>query len=301
MEFAVVLRELLRHRVLLVLGVLIAAVAAVFSVYRIEGSTLKSRHLQYSAATTQVLVDAPSSFLGNLSQSFEPLDTRAAVYANFMASPAVLSVIGEKAGLSSEQIYAAGPVIANQPRVVQEPTALKRNVQIAGETNPYRLNFESQPDLPTINIYSQAPTTPQAVTLANAAATGLKLYVTRLEDANKTPRASRVTIRQLGAANGSVVDGGVSKSVMAIVFVGVFVLWCVLILVGSRFREMWRVSGELSGGRREGTSAEHGDTVDMGIATQGPGGDVHAPGEPPGDVPDRREDDRVALPTASNR
>jgi capsular polysaccharide biosynthesis protein len=302
MEFALVLRELSRRRLLLVVGVLIAAVAAVFSVYRIEGSTLKSRRLQYSSANTQVLVDSPSSFLGNLSQSFEPLDTRAAVYANFMASPAVLNVIGEKAGLSGEQIYAAGPVIANQPRVVKEPTALKRNVQIVGETNPYRLNFESQPNLPTINIYAQAPTTPQAVALANAAAAGLKLYVTHLETVDNTPRASRVTIRQLGSANGSVVDGGISKSLMAIVFVGVFALWCVLILVASRFRETWRASGELPGGRGgKGAPAEHGEGVDVEAATQAQGGHVHASGEPPGEVSERREDDRVAFPTPSAR
>jgi len=297
MEFALVLRELMSRRLLLVLGVVIAAIAAVFSVYRIEGSTLKSRSLQYSAANTQVLVDAPSSFLGNLSQSFEPLDTRAAVFANFMASPAVLRVIAEQAGLSGEQIYAAGPVIADEPRVVQEPTALKRNVQITGETNPFRLNFESQPNLPTINIYSQAPTTSQAVALANAAASGLKLYVTRLEALDKTPRVSRVTIRQLGPANGSVVNGGIKKSLMAIVFVSVFVLWCVLILVASRFREMWRASAELSDARRGAALAEHGE----GVTPQGQGGGLDAPGEPSSDVAHRREDDRVAFPTASSR
>ena len=53
-----------------------------------------------------------------------------------MASPAVLSLIGQQVGLSGEQIYAAGPVNANEPRVVQEPTALKRNVEITGETIP---------------------------------------------------------------------------------------------------------------------------------------------------------------------
>lgn len=242
MEFALVLRELLRRRLLIAIGILVAAVAAIFSVYRLDGTTLKARALKYSSASTQVLVDTPSSVLGNLSQSFEPLDSRAAVYANFMASPAVLALIGQQVGLSGEQIYAAGPVTPDQPRVVYEPTALKRNVQITGETDPYRLNFESKVNQPMINIYSQAPTTGQAVALANAAAVGLRRYVTNLQQADKIPARSRVIIHQLGPANGAVVDGAISKALLAIVFTVVFLLWCVLILAGIRLAENWRVS-----------------------------------------------------------
>lgn len=247
MEFALILRELSRRWWLLAIGALVAAVAGIFSVYRLEGTKLVSRSLQYSSASTQVLVDTPSSVLGNVSQSLESLNTRAEVYANFMASPTVLKLIGEQAGISGEQIYAAGPVNANEPRVVQEPTALKRNVEITGETNPYRLNFESQANIPTITINSQAPTTAQAVRLANAAATGLQLYVTGLEHASGIRGSSRITIRILGTAHGAVVDGGISKAMTTIVFIAVFLLWCVLMLVAVRFREYWRASAALEG------------------------------------------------------
>jgi hypothetical protein len=284
----------------LVIGVLIAAVAATFSVYRLDGLTFKARSLQYSSASTQILVDSPSSVLGNLSQTFEPLSTRAAVYANFMASPAVLNLIGQQLGMSGEQIYAAGPVIANQPRVVQEPTALKRNVEITGESNPYRLNFESQINLPTINIYSQAPTTERAVALANAAAAGLNLYVTRLENTNKIPPASRVTIRQLGPANGAVVNGGISKALAAIVFILVFVLWCVIVLVASRFLENWRASAVLtSGGNNGSLTAEHGEGVAAQTVT--PSGHAHTAEIPLGETLHPRDDDRVSVPTRSAR
>jgi hypothetical protein len=245
MEFALILRELLRRRVLLGLGIAIAALAAIFSVYRVEGSKLVARSLQHSSASTEVLVDTPSSVLGNVSQSFEELSARATVYANFMVSPGVLKVIGEQAGIPGEQIYAAGPIPPNEPRIVLEPTALKRNVQLTGETNPYRLDFESQPNLPTIIINSQAPTTRQAVALANAAAAGLKRYVADVETAERVPLAKRVRIRQLGSAHGAVVNGGISKSLAAIVFVLVFLAWCVLLLVVTRFRESWRASGVL--------------------------------------------------------
>jgi hypothetical protein len=245
MGLALVLRELSTRRRLLALGVLVAAVASILSVYRFEGGSLKPRSLQYSAASTQVLVDTQSSVLGNFSQSFEPLSARALVYANFMTSPAVLDLVGQQVGLSGAQIYAAGPVNAQEPRVEQEPTALKRNVELTGETKPYRLGFESQQNVPTISINSQAPTTAQAVALANAAAVAMQRYVATVETANGIPPKSRVVIRQLGPASGSAVNSGISKALAGMVFVAVFGLWCVLMLASRRFRVIWRQSGAL--------------------------------------------------------
>jgi hypothetical protein len=318
MELALVLRELSKRWLLVAIGVLVAAVAAIFSVYRLDGTKLKARSLQYSSASTQLLVDTPSSVLGNSSKPFESLSQRAVVYANFMASPAVLQLIGQKVGLSGEQLYAAGPVNAAQPRVVQEPTALRRNIELTGESNPYRLSFESQVNLPTITINSQAPTTPQAVALANAAVVGLQRYIAGLQNAASTPSQSRVVIRQLGHANGGVVDGGISKALAAIVFLGVFLLWCVLVLVGVRFRENWRASALLQGGPSgAGGDPEHDHTArenghsDVGVArdgaeqaTPGPMHDErggYVPELPPFETLLTREDEHPQLPTRSLR
>jgi hypothetical protein len=308
MGLALALRELSRRRRLLALGVLVAAIAAVLSVYRLDGLALKSRSLQYSSASTQALVDASSSVLGNLSQASEDLSTRAAVYANFMASPAVLSLVGQQVGLSGDQIYAAGPVNANEPRVEQEPTALKRNVEITGETVPYRLNFESQSSLPTINIYAQAPTTPQAVALANAAVVGLQRYVTSLENEDKVPAASRITIRQLGPANGAVVDGGISKQLAVMVFVAIFLLWCVLMLVGPRFRGIWRESAILQQDAddraRRIEPGEEAAEVSVHAPYRGRArdlGDESALFDLPSAPPSARDIDRPVVPARSTR
>lgn len=271
MEFALILRELARRRLLLVVGVLIAAVAAVFSAYRLNGTKLVARSLQYSSASTEVLVDTPSSVLGNVSQSFEQVSARATVYANFMVSPGVLKLIGEQAGISGEQIYAEGPVPPNEPRIVLEPTALKRNVQLTGETMPYRLAFESQPNLPTIIINSQAPTTAQAIRLADAAASGLQRYVSSLENTENIKPHARVRIRQLGLAHGGVVNGGVSKALIAIVFVVVFLLWCVLLLATTRFAKYWRASGTLERAL---------EFEDEGVGDGSPSDQAGAPGQP---------------------
>jgi hypothetical protein len=219
-----------------------------------------------------VLIDSPSSVLGDLSQSLVPLSARAVVYANFMVSPAVLDLIGQqmRPPIAGDQIYAAGPVNIQAARVEQEPTALKRNVEITGETTPYRLNFNSNLTQPTINIYSQAPTTAQAVALANASVVGLQRYVAGLERSGRIPASARVTIRQLGSASGRVVNGGISKALMALVFVAVFCLWCVLLLVAERFRENWRASAALQRhgdlGARAELDGRGGASADVGAA-----------------------------------
>ena len=202
MESILILRELVGRWRILAIGVAVATVVAVLSVYRVDGSGLRPRALVHSSASTQVLVDSDSSVLGNVAGSLEPLASRASIYANFMTSPAVLNLIARRIGLSGQQLYAAGPVSVDQPRVVQEPTALRRNVEITGETIPYRLGFESQANLPTIAINSQAPTTAQAIALANAAAAGVEEYVANSETANNVTPSDRVVIRQLGPAQG---------------------------------------------------------------------------------------------------
>ena len=263
MELARVLRELLKRPRLLALGALIATVAAVLSVYSFNGGKLKASSLQHSAANTQVLVDSHSSALGSDSQSFEPLAARAHVYASFMVSPAFMSAVGKQVGLSGAQIYATGPVNQNEPRAVLEPTELKRNTQVTGEATPYRLAFESQEGVPTITINSQAPTTSQAVALANAAAVGLQQYVATAASSAGVPERSQIVIRQLGSATGSVVDGGISKSLALMVFIVVFALWSALILVVTRFRESWRASAPL---QYEETEDSSETSIDRGAS-----------------------------------
>jgi hypothetical protein len=245
MEFALILRELSRRRAALGIGVVVALIAAILSVYRLTSTGFEARSLQYSSASTQVFVDTPSSVLGDLQPSFEPLQARATVYANFMASPTFLALVGEKSGIPGSQIYAAGPVDPSVPRVVEEPTAVQRNVEITGESTPYRLNFNDDPNLPTIGIFAQAPNTRQAMALANASAAALAQYVATLAKTGNTPPAQRVVIRQLGSASGGVVDGGISKSIALLTFVVVFFLWCVLVLIGGRFVESWRATADV--------------------------------------------------------
>jgi hypothetical protein len=192
-----------------------------------------------------VLVDAPSSALANLDAPSDTLLSVAQTLANFAPNPAVLDLIGKHAGLSGSQIYAQGPTTLDLPRVIQEPTDLQRNVQVDHETVPYRLQFNQNPNIPVINILAQAPSAAAATTLADATVAGLREYIGQLEAEGKVVTNHRVVLRQLGAATASVDAPSASKTLAILAFMGVFVLWCVLMLAGARGLEIWRRSADL--------------------------------------------------------
>lgn len=240
------LNELWGRKRLLLVGVAVATFAAVLSIYRVVGvpPTLQPRSLVYSGAYTEAYVDAPHSFIGDLSLNMGPLVNRATIYANLMASPEQVLLTGQIAKIPGDQIYAAGPLDPDQQRVVQEPTAIKRNIEITGESDPYRLEFQTDPWLPTIGVYAQAPTTSQAYALAAAAVTALTRYIAADQKREHVLAQDQVVIRRLGPPAGGVVDGGIKKKLAGLVFVLTYVLWCVLVLIGIRLRASWDIVGQ---------------------------------------------------------
>ncbi|MBO0883740.1 MAG: hypothetical protein J2P17_26075, partial [Mycobacterium sp.] len=207
---------------------------------------LKQRALQYSTARTQVLLDSQASSLGSARANIAPLVSEANVVAHLAASPALLARIGLNAHIPGGEIYATGPIEANLTRFVQEPSQVKRAFEVTGETNPYRLQFDQDTVVPTISIYSQAPTNSQAVALANGAASAISQYVESVAVGSHTTPAERVTVRQLGAPTAGVGDSGIVPSLGGLVFLAVLAVWCVLVLLAVRFAGVWRESAQLA-------------------------------------------------------
>ena len=255
MELALVLRELRGRKRLLLVGLIVSAIAAWYSLYNVDSlfpPRFEARALQYSAASATVFADWPTSFVGDSYQKVEPLVQRTMIYANLMASPGMVDLIGEYAHIPRDQIWAAGPVDPNVDQVTAEPTAQKRNVQVTGEAIPYKLNFYVDPNLPLIDFYTQAPSSAQAIALANAAVRALTTYVKGLQDGQRIDRFLRVVIRQVGEPTAAVVDGGIRTKLGGAVFVAAFVAWCALVLIGMRLSAYWRAAGIVA--RRSGSS-----------------------------------------------
>lgn len=200
-------------------------------------STMAFRSTVYASASTQLVVDAPRSALGNLQTSLVPFTNRAIVYSRLMTSPQALAAIGNAAGIPGNEIEAQGPAEIGAPQATHVPSATV-NGKLVTPRAKYVLRFDQNPQLPTIDIYAQAPTYHQAAALANGAVTGLRTYLSQLDTNTGVPDGQRIEIRQLGAAQGGVVDLGTPVQIAGIIGFVVLLLWCVgvLYLTGMRAR-----------------------------------------------------------------
>jgi hypothetical protein len=239
---ALALRELWGRKILLAIGAFVALLAAVASVSSVSllPPSLNKGTLEYYSGRTQILVDSEASSIGDLRRDLAPMVARANVYSRFMTTPAALRVIGQKAGVPADQIYAEGPYQLGQARFIQEPTAERRGSQLAGRKARYRLRFDSDPELPIVSVYAEAPSSRQATALADGAASGLADYVRKLQDEQGIPEKRRVAIRQLGSTTGAPVTAGADKKVAGFVFFVVFGLWCIGVLMLRRLVTGWR-------------------------------------------------------------
>jgi hypothetical protein len=248
MEFALALRTLWARRLWVLPGLILALIFAVVATYKVSlfPPSFHKRALQYSTATTQVYVDSHASALASDSANEQPLVLDSNNLAHLMATPAMLDLAGKYAGIPGGEIYAAGPIEPNLTRFVQEPSEGARAAQVTGEADPYRLEFDDDTIVPVISISSQAPTTAEAIALANGSVRALETYMHGLVKSAGTPLAKQVTVRQLGAPQAGVSDSGIIPKMGLLVFVGFSIFWCAMVLLLGRFRKTWKQSGELA-------------------------------------------------------
>jgi hypothetical protein len=258
MELARTLNTLRRRRRLVVLGAVIAAIAALLSIYQVSlfPPGMKSRTNVFATASTQILIDTPDSTFADVANDIEPLNTRAGVFARFMTSPEALALIAREAKLPLDGIEAQGPYDLNVPEFQRVPTAERRSSQILGERALYRLRFENSPELPIISVFAQAPTTEEALALASAAPAALRDYIGGIQAREHTPTERKVEVRKLGRAVGGVVNESASLQIATLVFIVVLIGWCLLLVPAQTIARGWRELGDGEGARPDGSSRQ---------------------------------------------
>lgn len=237
-----ILRILWRRKLWVAGGVVLAALVAWSTAFKVTfPPSFQSKSIEFGVASTQVLLDAGRSPLGDIETEIEPLAVRAQVYARLVESPPAARTIAEKAGLEPGSIIITGhTATADLTRSAREPTAEERGQQLGGEANLRRILFSAELDLPVLAIFAQAPTPEEAIRIANAGAAGLIEYAETLQTNQSTRLATRVEVRQLGDARGGWVNKGASKALALLAFAGVLIVWCFLVLLGSNLVESLR-------------------------------------------------------------
>jgi capsular polysaccharide biosynthesis protein len=224
MELAEILKIIWSRRLITLAIVALAVLAAV-------GAKLATRSAPKGAATVQMLIDSPSSALANLVQNTTPLTARAAVFAQVMASQAVIEEIGKAASIPASEITAEGPYSGSGEKLDVVTPSEARGNQLLAQGAKYRLTFLAQENEPLITASVQAPTAATAARLAGGIYPGVVQYVSNLQKSMKTPSAQRVTIRQLGPPQAGTVSSSAGLTVAVAAAFGVLLLGG-LMLVG---------------------------------------------------------------------
>lgn len=251
MPLALHLRELWRQRTGVAVSFVLALLAAALSTNQIGlfPPRLEARKLQISAASTRVLVDGRPSRLVDLGvdvNSFKSLSQIANGLGQIMATPGVRPYIAKRAGLRADQIATTAPVTVSVPRVVTEPDSERRASDLLSSADQYRLEIQVSPDVPILDINTEAPSPEEAKRLANAAVLGLDDFLkTKGLDAG-LPEARLVRLEQLGEPRAGVINAGASVQVALLSFLVVFAIACATVLFVSRLRR----------GLREAAAAE---------------------------------------------
>jgi len=220
-------REPPRLAVALVVSVVLAALAAVWSLYKIGlvPPSLTPRAVEMGAASTEVVVDTPDTTILDLRQgtsNIESLNNRALLLGNVMASLPVRAYIGRRAHVAPDAIRVAPPLTADFPRPLALTGNAKHTTDLVSSADQYRLSIEANPTVPVLYIHAQAPSAKTAAELANGSVDGLRDYLAAVAASGRVPPTEQVRVRQLGRASGGVINDGAGLQFALVVFLGVF-------------------------------------------------------------------------------
>jgi energy-converting hydrogenase Eha subunit F len=251
MDLIRILNELWKRRLLVVAAAAVALLIGISTAYKLP--SFEKRAQLVGAATSQVLIDSSTSAIADVDRDPGPLANRAVVLAQYMSSAEARTAIAKQMGLSPTQIAADGPFSTLTDRSTYQATpAGPRANQLTEENAVYRLVFDAQLSLPIISIYTQAPDATGATELAAAATGVLTGYVDELDAG--IPAARRITVSALGEPEGGTVNDGANPILAFLAFLGVFVVLCTLIVLGSGLVRQWREMGSADDDHRGETA-----------------------------------------------
>ena len=231
MEFAAILRLLLRHRILSGLGVVLAVVVAVLAV---RGETTVT-----GLASMRVVVETPRSQLVDAAPpGSAAIQVRSELLGDLVATTPVMAQIAKGAGIPPSELTVVDPTL-NQP-VVATPLPTAAAQAAAGQVQPYVVTVNVPDDtLPIVELDGTAPDAGKATRLVQAAAAALKTVAAPAG----SKAATTLTVRVVTAPRTKNIVKAPRHMVAVIAALLTFVLWCagiVLVHGGRRRRRRGR-------------------------------------------------------------
>jgi hypothetical protein len=223
-----------------------AILATGWSLYRLQLSPLsiQPRTMTMATARTQLVVDTPRSAMLDVKAraDFVALRDRAILLGNVIASSPVRDDIGRRLGFPGGLIEIAAPRTPERPRSVVGSVKERKTTDILRSNEQYRLSIQASPTVPMLDIYAEAPDAKTAAGLANATVDSLDAHLDDLARKDGTPPGDQLSVRQLGRADGAVINGGVSLRAGFLVFLLTFGAGCATAVLVHRIRRDWHLA-----------------------------------------------------------
>lgn len=241
-----------RHRTL-VACVLAGLVAALLSVDRVSGfpPRLVPRATDIASAHTSMLVEPPTPIALDPNATVygvQALLNRAILLGNVLATPHSRSVLAGQMHTPITNLEVTAPGTPQYPLPNPDVDHTRKVTDMLRYNDQYRVSFEVNSTVPVVDLYTAAPSVAAAKRLANSSVALLRAYVASAAATSKTPAADRVTLTQLGTAQGGVTNPGASLQLAALAFcVGVVAARLLIALVPRLRRRLTVLSPSTAG------------------------------------------------------
>jgi hypothetical protein len=236
MELVSVLRVLARRRLLVLLGIVAAAVGGFVATGAVSVGPFGAPQRHSAVAHTQIQIDTPKSQIVDLEANTSAIGTQTAMLADRLPKSDLQAAIARTAGIAPARLAVLSTDAAYPAWV--SPLAT-RAAEIAATTQrPYVLKVSATGDFPVISVEAAGPDRATVARLARAPTTVLQ-QLTANGAANPQRRLS---VQALSAVqfDDDVVSGGRHALVGALVFVVLSVMWCFAIVIASGIARWWR-------------------------------------------------------------
>lgn len=217
---------------LLVIGVAIAAVAALASFYRIDVSSLppnleKREELTYTASARLLVTSAEAPyFRTTVTQEVVGPDGEVQTFSN---APELTTLI------STANLY---PILIESDEVRQLRDEMAGPLPGAIATRAiYEVNSPSRFELsqvPVVEVFGMADTAAGAMKLAQATVSAFMVYVDRAQDNANLDRQQRVLLKEIQRPVGAIASGGTSLSLPLMIFLIITAAFVALAILLSR-------------------------------------------------------------------
>lgn len=261
------LRQLWRLRLLVGLGVLLAAALAIVLTFNVSLSpfSVKRQQTVFGAAQTTIYLDTARSAIATSSNDVSKLTARAQVIGRVIDSGEVKGRIARSMSIVPNRVTVVGPFPDVAGQQTTQPAAQERANEILSQQGPFSIFVDTDPVAPTIALFVQANDGSEAVKLADATVRALTRVVDDLTSANRRRSlralrdeiavdertddrtvgaaeqrlregavvASEIRVRRLGQTLGGDVRDQTGAAITLVVFVLAAIAWCVGLLVLS--------------------------------------------------------------------